>query len=408
MAEPFGRISLWLGLIFGGISAGATLLAGANPLDPTVTAGVATFTSTANTLRVENTPGTIIDWRSFSIRAGELTHFQQQSAASQVLNRVTGQDPSSILGRLTSNGQVFLINPNGIAFGRDAVVDVAGLVISTLGISNADFLAGRLTFSGTSSGSIRNDGTLQAASGGRIFVVAPTIENNGLIAAPDGTVLLAAGHDVTLVDSNRPDVQVQLTTGSDESVDVGRIVGGQVGIYGALVRLNSSISASGAVMTANGTVLLTAGSLTFTSSGATISSTGTISVNNGATLSISGGTTNTTSGQSTGTGVVLSNSGNVSIGNGGVLTAGGSGTLSGAGSSTQGGVLNISSQPAPVAGTTPGKRSSGISVAGTGQASTAQLDPTSASVAAADRAAQVLFPRVPSWAEGDLLISRPR
>ncbi len=389
MAEPLGRTSLWVVLICGGISAGVTLLAGANPLDPTVATGHAVFTSTANTLRVENTPGTIIDWGAFSIGARELTHFQQQSAASQVLNRVTGQDPSSILGRLTSNGQVFLINPNGIAFGRDAVVDVAGLVISTLGISNADFLAGRLSFSGASAGSIRNDGTLQAASGGRVFVVAPTIANNGLIAAPGGTVLLAAGHSVTLVDSNRPDVQVQLSTGSDESVDVGRIVGGHVGIYGALVRLNSSINALGAVLAANGTVVLTAGNITPLSSGATISTSG-------------------QSGGSVGTGVVVSNSGNVSIGNGGALSGGGGIRVNGAGGSVQGGVVTVSPQPAPVGGTTPSRRPSSTAAAGAGQAITAQLDPTGANVAAADRAARVLFPRVPSWAEGDLLISRPR
>ena len=406
MAEPLGRTSLWVVLICGGISAGVTLLAGANPLDPTVAAGHAVFTSTANTLRVENTPGTIIDWGSFSIGAGELTHFQQQSAASQVLNRVTGQDPSSILGRLTSNGQVFLINPNGIAFGRDAVVDVAGLVISTLGISNADFLAGRLSFSGASAGSIRNDGTLQAASGGRVFVVAPTIENNGLIATPGGTVLLAGGHSVTLVDSNRPDVQVQLSTGSDESVDVGRIVGSHVGIYGALVRLNSSINALGAVLAVDGTVVLTAGNITPTSSGATLS------IGSGATIS--------TSGQSGGSGLVLSNSGNVSFGNSGVLTGGGRITINDAGGSVRGGVatvaggsvqgggVTVSSQPAPVGGATPSRRPSSTAAAGAGQAITAQLDPTGANVAAADRAARVLFPRVPSWAEGDLLIPRPR
>lgn len=405
MAEPLGRTSLWVVLICGGISAGVTLLAGANPLDPTVAAGHAVFTSTANTLRVENTPGTIIDWGSFSIGAGELTHFQQQSAASQVLNRVTGQDPSSILGRLTSNGQVFLINPNGIAFGRDAVVDVAGLVISTLGISNADFLAGRLSFSGASAGSIRNHGTLQAASGGRVFVVAPTIANNGLIAAPGGTVLLAGGHSVTLVDSNRPDVQVQLSTGPDESVDVGRIVGSQVGIYGALVRLNSSINALGAVVAVDGTVVLTAGNITPTSSGATLSLSG------GTLISTSGGNTIFNSGQSggsVGTGLVLSNPGNVSIGNGGVLTDHGHITLSNAGGSVQGGGVTVSSQPAPVGGATPSRRPSTTAAAGAGQASTAQIDPTSANVVAADRATRVLFPRVPSWAEGDLLISRPR
>ena len=64
-----------------------------------------------------------------------------------MLNRVRGQDPSVILGTLSSNGRVFLINPNGILFGRDSRVDVQGLTASTLALSDADFLAGRQRYS---------------------------------------------------------------------------------------------------------------------------------------------------------------------------------------------------------------------------------------------------------------------
>ena len=71
---------------------------------------------------------------SFSIGAGELARFVQPSAASAILNRVTGGDPSSILGQLQSNGRVFLVNPSGIVFGPGAVIDAAGLVASTLNI----------------------------------------------------------------------------------------------------------------------------------------------------------------------------------------------------------------------------------------------------------------------------------
>ncbi|MDP3715662.1 MAG: filamentous hemagglutinin N-terminal domain-containing protein, partial [Burkholderiales bacterium] len=90
--------------------AGAAL---ANPTAPHVAAGSASFQTSGGTLTVTNAPGTIINWQSFSIGAGELTRFQQQSALSAVLNRVTGTDPSSILGALTSNGRVFLVNPHG-------------------------------------------------------------------------------------------------------------------------------------------------------------------------------------------------------------------------------------------------------------------------------------------------------
>jgi filamentous hemagglutinin family protein len=95
---------------------------------------------------VTNSPNSIINWQSFSIGANEITRFTQQSAASAVLNRVTGTagriDPSVILGALQSNGRVFLLNPSGIVFGAGAQVDVAGLVASSLNLSNADFLGG--------------------------------------------------------------------------------------------------------------------------------------------------------------------------------------------------------------------------------------------------------------------------
>jgi len=107
-----------------------------------VVAGQASFAPAGKTLTITNTPGTIIQWQGFSIAADELTRFVQQSSRSSVLNRVVGQDPSSLLGRLESNGRVFLINPNGIVFGQGSRIDVGGLVASTLDLSNADFLAG--------------------------------------------------------------------------------------------------------------------------------------------------------------------------------------------------------------------------------------------------------------------------
>src|SRR5450755_2600018 len=106
--------------------------ASANPTGGTVVSGQASIASSGKTLSITNTPGTIINWQGFSIAPDELTRFIQQSASSAVLNRVIGQDPSSLLGRLQSNGRVFLITPAGIVFGSGARIDVAGLVASTL------------------------------------------------------------------------------------------------------------------------------------------------------------------------------------------------------------------------------------------------------------------------------------
>jgi filamentous hemagglutinin family protein len=176
----------------------------ANPTDATVVSGQASFATAGSTLTVTNTPGAIIHWQGFSIGANEITRFAQQSASSAVLNRVVSNNPSSILGTLQSNGRVFLINPNGIVFGAGATVDVAGLVASTLNLSNADFLAGRYSFTQVPGAQkISNAGNVSAQgdgqSGGQIYLIAPDVENTGVITAPNGEILLVAGHSVDLV-----------------------------------------------------------------------------------------------------------------------------------------------------------------------------------------------------------------
>ena len=229
-----------------------------NPLDPTVVHGAATFDNQGNTLTVTNAPGAVIHWQSFSIGQSEVTRFIQESAASQVLNRVVGGDPSQILGMLQSNGQVFLINPNGILFGTGARVDVAGLVASTLDVSNRDFLAGRLSFAaGAAAGGIRNDGTLRALDGGSIYLIASSVENNGVVTAPDGNVILAAGKTATLMDSHRPYVQVEVTAGGD-AINVGQLVGSHVGIYAGTIRAGGSVEATQAVADQSGRILFKA------------------------------------------------------------------------------------------------------------------------------------------------------
>jgi len=115
----------------------------ANPTGAVVVGGQASFNAIGNTLSVTNSPGAIINWRGFSIGASETTRFLQQSAASSVLNRVLGTDPSTILGTLSSNGKVFLVNPAGILVGQGARIDVGGLVATTLNLSNTDFLSGK-------------------------------------------------------------------------------------------------------------------------------------------------------------------------------------------------------------------------------------------------------------------------
>ncbi len=103
-------------------------LALANPTAQIVASGSANFQSSGKTLTVTNTPGAIINWQSFSTTAGDVTRFQQQSAASTVLNRVRGQDPLLILGTLSSSGRVFLIVSSGTSSSPSVrIVPVTGL-----------------------------------------------------------------------------------------------------------------------------------------------------------------------------------------------------------------------------------------------------------------------------------------
>jgi filamentous hemagglutinin family protein len=138
-----------------------------------------------------------INWQSFGIGTGEGVRFVQPNGNSVALNRVLGPDPSSILGSLSANGKVFLVNPNGILFGRGAQVNVGGLVASTLNISDSDFMAGRYQFSGNSDAAVLNQGTINAA-GGYVALLGADVGNDGTITARLGTVALAAGNAITL------------------------------------------------------------------------------------------------------------------------------------------------------------------------------------------------------------------
>ena len=184
----------------------------ANPVCPTVVDGNASFSTQGNFLSVTNTPGAILNRQSFSIGQGEIAKFIQQSSASAVLNRVVGLDPSSILGVLQSNGRVFLINPNGIVFGQGAQINVAGLVASTLNLSNAEFLAGRLNYTDTPGAKgINNQGNITTPAGGQVYLVAPDINNSGVITSPHGDIILAVGNSVQLVDPGTPNLRVEIT-----------------------------------------------------------------------------------------------------------------------------------------------------------------------------------------------------
>lgn len=171
------------------------------PTDPTIQSGsVSIDTTIPDTMNIhQSTEKAIIDWGTFNIDTMEHVDFQL-SQGGVTLNRVTGNDPSQILGKMTSNGNVWLVNPNGVFFGNNAQVDVQGLVATTSNISNSNFLSENYNFDIPSnlSNSIVNQGTITASEGGLVALVAPGVQNLGVINARLGKVSLASGNTFTL------------------------------------------------------------------------------------------------------------------------------------------------------------------------------------------------------------------
>jgi|GEM_PF-7108353 len=179
-------------------------LALAGPQGGQVVAGSASINSpNANTTNIHQASNrAAIDWQSFSLGSNDYVQFFQPNSGSVALNRVVGGNPSSILGNLTANGQVFLVNPAGVYFGQGATVDVAGLVATTMNIGNDDFMAGNYLFSrdisSPDNATVINEGILAARDGGYVVLSGDYVNNNGIISAQLGTVALAAGAGMTL------------------------------------------------------------------------------------------------------------------------------------------------------------------------------------------------------------------
>ncbi|MCU0970173.1 MAG: filamentous hemagglutinin N-terminal domain-containing protein, partial [Rubrivivax sp.] len=287
--------------------AGAALPANALPSGGRVTSGQATIAKPApNRMRIDqSTQRAIYQWDRFDIGRGAGVDFRMPGASSSALNRIAS-GPSVIEGSLTANGQLFLINPNGILFGRGARVDVGALVASTLDLSDADFLGslndnvlgGRYAFrhggtpedfvDGKSFIRVDAGAELRSASGGRIFLFAKRVENAGTLESPDGQVALAGGGAVMLklptteplyASESNPDVPalrgllVEVGTAQGPGVDgvigaqhgsVANLAGGRIDtprgnttLVGLAVNQSGRISATTSV-SQNGSILLLA------------------------------------------------------------------------------------------------------------------------------------------------------
>ena len=235
--QPKGTLWLATGISLTGLCfAHVTLAAGLLPQGGTYVAGTGAIAGQGNRLVITQPGSTrgVIDWNSFSIGRNNTVTFENGSGAT--LNRVTGGAPSAIFGKLTATGSLYVINPQGIVVGPSGVISTGGrFVASTLDVCNCAFMHGNdaLTLSGDSDASVINLGKI-SSSGGDVFLIARrTVINAGDVAAPNGTVELAAGEKVLLHDlsSSR---QVFVQTGSQGTVlNRGRIEAAQISLQAA-------------------------------------------------------------------------------------------------------------------------------------------------------------------------------
>lgn len=241
----------------------------ANPQGGQVRQGQVRIDASPGHLRIhQQSQRAVIDWESFSIDRGEVTRFLQPNASAAALNLVRGASASKIEGMLRANGNVYLINPNGILIGPGGTIDVGGFVASTLDTSDDDFMrGGDLRFSGNSDAAIINLGSISALDGD-VVLMAGSVLNAGTIRAPRGTAALAAGNDILLAESGEERVFVRGSGGSRQAegvtntgeieANIAELKAHGGNIYGMAVKNEGRVAATG-VTRSGGQIFLSAG-----------------------------------------------------------------------------------------------------------------------------------------------------
>ena len=275
----------------------------AQPVGGTVTLGSATITNHgANSTTIDQTTGKlIINWDSFDIAAGGRVQFRQPNASAIALNRIMGADPTSIYGSLLANGQVWIVNGNGVLFGQGSRIAVGGLIATTSDIADGDFASGNYSFSGGTGATVTNQGTIRTGRRGYAVLSGSGASNQGLIAANTGTVVIGGASAFTvdfqgdgLLSYAITAAPVTATSGQTGASNSGTIQGGRVvmtaraaaDVQDAVVNNTGMISASSARLQ-NGEVILDGGDGDVSVSG-TIDSKGTDRGTSGGSVTITG------------------------------------------------------------------------------------------------------------------------
>ena len=246
-----------------------SVVAQAGPTGGQVTSGSGQITQSGNTTTVrQDSQNLSLNWQSFNVAASETVNFVQPGVSSLAVNRVVGNSASAIFGHLNSNGQVWLINPNGVLFGKGSQVNVAGLVASTLDAN--DTSGSSRTFSGNGTGSVVNQGSINASNGGYVALLGNTVSNQGVVSARLGTVAIGAGSAATLSFEGNRLLQIQVDANTLDNLaqnngllaaDGGTVLmtaGAKNSLLASTVN-NTGVIRANTVENHNGTIVLTGG-----------------------------------------------------------------------------------------------------------------------------------------------------
>ncbi len=189
-----GKVSLVVSAFLGG-----AVIASASPSGGEVTSGTANISQSGTVTNIEQSSNKAsINWNDFSIKSNETVNFNQPNSSSITLNRVVGNEKSVIDGALNANGQVWILNSNGVLFNSTAKVNTAGILATTAELSDSDFQNGNYEFKNSSKNSVINLGTIEVANSGYVVLASNEVKNAGTIKAVKGKVHLVGADEYTL------------------------------------------------------------------------------------------------------------------------------------------------------------------------------------------------------------------
>lgn len=189
-----GKISLVVSALLGSMT-----LSFAAPSGGVVTSGNANISHNGSVTNInQSTHKASINWQSFSVASHETVNFNQPNSSSITLNRVIGHEKSIINGALNANGQVWILNSNGVLFGKNASINTAGLLATTAKLSDTDFQNGNYNFIDSSANSVINEGTITISDGGSVILASNEVRNSGVIEAIKGKVHLVGADSYSL------------------------------------------------------------------------------------------------------------------------------------------------------------------------------------------------------------------